>query len=299
MTSGNIKPWHDVVKLRDDVKSGELTLAMFAADLYDVKMGTAKSVYSDPKEFFTLTFPASGIRALARDVAYRLSGKSDKAVRQLSLTYGGGKTYAEISEYHLHNDPANLPDVPAVAEFRAEMGGLAIPKARIVVLPFDKLDVEKGMEMVDPTGKKRWLKQPWSVLAWQIAGEAGLKLLHADGKAEERESAPAENLMRLLLELGVKEGGALLLLLDEVLMYAHEKVRKERGWLETLKNFFQYMTQAATKTDVVVWSHLCSPPMWRRTIRPGAKSNRNCRRYSSARASSKSSRSQKRKRRKC
>lgn len=249
MANGTIKPWHQVVKLREDVKTGELTLAMFAADLYDVKMGTAKSVYRDPKEFFTLTFPASGIRALARDVAYRLAGKSDKAVRQLSLTYGGGKTHTLITEYHLHNDPANLPDVPAVAEFRAEMGGLPIPKARIVVLPFDKLDVEKGMEMVCPAGKKRWLKQPWSVLGWQVAGEAGLKLLHADGKAEERESAPAENLMRALLELGVKQGGALLVLLDEVLMYAHEKVRKDRGWLETLKNFFQYLTQAATKTD--------------------------------------------------
>ncbi len=249
MANGTIKPWHQVVKLREDVKTGELTLAMFAADLYDVKMGTAKSVYRDPKEFFTLTFPASGIRALARDVAYRLAGKSDKAVRQLSLTYGGGKTHTLITEYHLHNDPANLPDVPAVAEFRAEMAGLPIPKARIVVLPFDKLDVEKGMEMVCPAGTKRWLKQPWSLLAWQVAGEAGLKLLHADGKAEERESAPAENLMRSLLELGVKEGGALLVLLDEVLMYAHEKVRKDRGWLETLKNFFQYLTQAATKTD--------------------------------------------------
>jgi hypothetical protein len=249
MANETIKPWHQVVKLREDVKTGELTLAMFAADLYDVKMGTAKTVYRDPKEFFTLTFPASGIRALARDVAYRLAGKSDKAVRQLSLTYGGGKTHTLITEYHLHNDPANLPDVPAVAEFKAEMGGLPIPRARVVVLPFDKLDVEKGMEMVDPKGKKRWLKQPWSVLAWQIAGEAGLKLLHADGKAEERESAPAENLMRSLLELGVKEGGSLLVLLDEVLMYAHEKVRKDRGWLETLKNFFQYMTQAATKTD--------------------------------------------------
>ncbi len=249
MSNGTIKSWHQVVKLREDVKTGELTLAMFAADLYDVKMGTAKPVYREPKEFFTLTFPASGIRALARDVAYRLAGKSDKAVRQLSLTYGGGKTHTLITEYHLHNDPRNLPDVPAVAEFRAEMGGLAIPKARIVVLPFDKLDVEKGMEMVCPAGTKRWLKQPWSLLAWQIAGEAGLKLLHADGKAEERESAPAENLMRALLELGVNEGGALLVLLDEALMYAHEKVRQDRGWLETLKNFFQYMTQAATKTD--------------------------------------------------
>jgi len=36
MANGTMKPWHEVVKLREDVKSGELTLAMFAADLYVV-----------------------------------------------------------------------------------------------------------------------------------------------------------------------------------------------------------------------------------------------------------------------
>ena len=51
--SNSIKPSHEVVKLRADVRSGELTLAMFAADLYDVVMQTAKPVYRDPKEFFT------------------------------------------------------------------------------------------------------------------------------------------------------------------------------------------------------------------------------------------------------
>ena len=32
------KPWHEVVRLRGDLKTGELSLAMFAADLYDVVM---------------------------------------------------------------------------------------------------------------------------------------------------------------------------------------------------------------------------------------------------------------------
>jgi hypothetical protein len=41
------KPWHQVVRLRDDVRSGELSLQMFAADLYDVAMGQAKPVYQD------------------------------------------------------------------------------------------------------------------------------------------------------------------------------------------------------------------------------------------------------------
>ena len=33
-----MSPWHEVVQLRGDLKSGELSLAVFAADLYDVVM---------------------------------------------------------------------------------------------------------------------------------------------------------------------------------------------------------------------------------------------------------------------
>ena len=29
-------PWHEVVELRPDLKFGELPLALFAADLYDI-----------------------------------------------------------------------------------------------------------------------------------------------------------------------------------------------------------------------------------------------------------------------
>ena len=37
-TKPSWKPWHEVVQLRDDLKTGELSLAVFAADLYDVVM---------------------------------------------------------------------------------------------------------------------------------------------------------------------------------------------------------------------------------------------------------------------
>ena len=53
-----LKPWRQVVQLRDDVRTGELSLAVFAADLYDVVMRKGeRSVYEDPAEFFTLTYP--------------------------------------------------------------------------------------------------------------------------------------------------------------------------------------------------------------------------------------------------
>ena len=241
--------WHQVVKVREDVRSGDLAMNTFAADLYDVVMGTAKPVYQKPEEFFAMTYPTFNLRELAKDVLIRLSGKNDRAVRQLAMTYGGGKTHALITLYHLANDPDHLPDLPAVQEFRQHAGGMTLPKARIAVLPFDKFDVESGMDAISPTGAKRRLRQPWSVIAYQIAGEDGLKLLHAEGKAEERETPPAENLLRELLALPMKENLATLILIDEILTYARRKVDISPAWQSRLEDFFQYLTQAVTKVD--------------------------------------------------
>lgn len=74
-------PWHKVVRLRDDVRTRELSLAVFAADLYDVALGKARPVYQQPKEFFALTYPTFALRELAKDVSSRLGGKSPWSVR--------------------------------------------------------------------------------------------------------------------------------------------------------------------------------------------------------------------------
>jgi predicted AAA+ superfamily ATPase len=255
-------PWHQVVDLRDDVRTGELSLSAFAADLYEVAMEVGeRPIYEDPAEFFALTYPTYNLRELARDVVQRLAGQSAKAIRQLELTYGGGKTHALITLYHLVNAPDALPDLPTVDEFVQHIGQRP-PQAQVVVLPFDKLDVEKGMEIRSPAGETRWLKHPWSVLAYQIAGDDGLRLLHAEGQAAERESAPAENLMLELLRIREDRGKPTLILIDEVLMYAREKVGLAPEWRGRLLNFFQYLTQAVGKVDhcAVVASLLATDP---------------------------------------
>lgn len=261
MAKTDWKAWHEVVELRDDLKSGDLSLSIFAADLYDVVMGRAKPVYRDPAEFFALTYPTFNLRELAKDVALRLAGRNDKAVRQLTLTYGGGKTHAEIMLYHLFRDGSVVPNTDAVREIHNHIG-IELPRARVVVLPFDKIDVEKGMETLAPDGSTRWLKHPWSILAYQIAGDEGLRILHADGLAEERQSAPAENLLSDLLHIPLAKGLPTLILMDEVLMYAREKVRLDHSWGEALTSFFQYLTQAATKVAgcMIVASLLASDP---------------------------------------
>jgi len=254
-------PWHKVVQLRDDVRSGELSLAIFAADLYEVAMGKARPVYQDPTEFFALTYPTFNLRELCKDVVLRLAGKNEKAVRQLELTYGGGKTHTLITLHHLVQDPDKLPDMPAVREFMAHIG-LTPPQARVVSLCFDKLDPEKGAEVKGPKGESRWLKMPWSVLAFQIAGPEGLSLLHAENLDLERESPPAENLLVDLLAIPEKENLSTLILIDEVLTYVRGKVGLDPVWRWKMIDFFQYLTQAATKVDrcAIVASLLAMDP---------------------------------------
>ncbi len=54
----NQTPWHKVVTLRDDLRTGELPLHIFAADLYDVFMERGlRPIYEDPARFFGLTYP--------------------------------------------------------------------------------------------------------------------------------------------------------------------------------------------------------------------------------------------------
>jgi len=255
-------PWHKVVELRADLLSGDLPLHMFAADLYEVLMqGGKRPVYEDPKSFFALTYPTHNLRNLVRDVALRVAGKNDKAIRQLELTYGGGKTHTLITLRHLVHDPSKLPDLQAVREFEQAIGEKPTP-ARVAGLCCDKLDVEKGMDARDPKGAVRRLRHPWSILAWQLAGEKGLKLLHPNDKAEERDSPPAENLMTDLFQIPVDEGLGVLILLDEVLMFARQKVAQNRAWAEILQDYFDYLTRAATKVNrcCVVASLLASDP---------------------------------------
>ena len=91
------KPWHEVVQLRDDLRTGELSLSVFAADLYDVVMQKGqRPVYEHPDKFFALTHLTYNLRELLKDVVLRLAGRSDKAYRMLSVNYGGGKTHTLI-----------------------------------------------------------------------------------------------------------------------------------------------------------------------------------------------------------
>lgn len=263
MSRNRPRPWHEVVRLKDELRSGELSLAEFAADLHEVTLQRGqRPVYEEPEKFFALTYPTYALRELVKDVAARLAGQSDKAVRQLELTYGGGKTHTLITLYHLFGTPDALPDAAAVREFREHAGG-RLPGAHVAALCFDKIDVERGIEGVrSPEGRTRPLRHPWSVLAYQLDGDEGLRSIHGEGRAEERETPPAEPLLARLLERPQERDLGTLILVDEVLMYAREKAGQDRVWRDRVIDFFQYLSQATTKVDraAMVASLLATDP---------------------------------------
>lgn len=246
MAKMNTKPWHEIVRVRADIKSEELSLKAFAADLYDVMLGQNPGVYHNPEEFFALTYPTLRLRDLARDVTRRLAGKSEKAVRQLHVTFGGGKTHALIALVHLVSESKALPDIPAVSEFRTHCDlDDDFPKARVAAVVFDRLDAEQGMEAKAPDGSIRTLKMPWSQLAWQLAGEAGLRILKEDGA--ERSSPPATNVMEKLLELARDDVPSILILFDEVLWFVRTMADQDPSWIGRMADFLHSLTQAVAK----------------------------------------------------
>jgi hypothetical protein len=235
-----------VVQLRDDIIHQELSQKQFAADLHDVVMGVNPGVYHDPREFFALTYPTVKLRDLAREVTHRLSGKSEKAVRQLHMTFGGGKTHALITLVHLVNDPAGLPDIPAVREFMMHCAlEDGFPKARVAAVVFDHLDAEMGMTAKAPDGGTATLKMPWSLIAWQLAGEAGLRLLKEDGT--ERDTPPATGVMENLLKLARKDIPGVLILFDEVLWFVRVMADIDPTWISRMREFLHSLTQAVAK----------------------------------------------------
>ncbi len=268
MSPSHVQPWHQVMELREEIRTGDLSLAFFAADLTKAVMGEGPMVYRDPLEFFALTYPTANLKKLARDVVLRLAGESDKAVRQLELTYGGGKTHTLLTLYHLVRAPSELPEhLPAVQEFVNSIGRRP-PNTRVGFVGFDKLDPKLGVAARSPEGEVARFLYPWNVLAWQLAGAAGLDAIGSSVE-EERDSPPFENVLGEgdsshmgLFRLVRDQGDGILILLDEVLMWAVEKVREDEGWLDTLQTFFQSLSQAvaATKGAAMVVSLLASDP---------------------------------------
>ncbi len=86
---------------QEDIRAKRLEDVRFAANLAEVVAGGAPSIYSDPAEFFSKTYPTKALKNLLENVSARLNGENVQSVWRLETFMGGGKTHALIALYHL------------------------------------------------------------------------------------------------------------------------------------------------------------------------------------------------------
>ncbi len=238
--------WHQLCALREDVRTGRLTLDEFAADLNGVRTGESPPVYREATMFFSRTYPTYRMKQLVRDVLLRLAGEGGKPVQQLQVAYGGGKTHTLITLLHLAEQGQGLADHATVREFITFTGLPQPPRARVALLPFDKFDVKEGLEVYGPDRCIRRVRTPWGALAHQLAGDAGYTRLKSH---DEDFIVPAEPLLVDLLRAPQKEGLGALVLVDEAVWYYRNLVLSNPRFFGALKDFYQVLTQAVVKVE--------------------------------------------------
>src|SRR6185369_11925169 len=99
-----LKPWYDVVELREDLRDNRpLDASEFAIHLDQIRDGRAHKDYTDPQRFFDRTYVTGSLLDLASQVLRRLSGiqLETSAVFNMSTQFGGGKSHSLTALYHL------------------------------------------------------------------------------------------------------------------------------------------------------------------------------------------------------
>jgi hypothetical protein len=193
------------VRLRDDVISGELTEAKFAASLEDVAVGTAPDVYRDAGMFFAGTYPSGGLRTLLNEALGRLGGgKPDGAsVIRLETNLGGGKTHNLIALYHAATGKLP-PDL--IGEFMDPglMPGEEVDRIGVFVGSASGATTFPTVAGVAP-------RTLWGYLALQVGGTDSYAHVRADDEAL---TAPGSDAIKRAL--GDRPA---LLLIDEIARY--------------------------------------------------------------------------------
>lgn len=237
-----LKPWREVVKPHRDVSSGRYQRAEFAADMAQVLRGDAQPEYQDPVEFFARTYLTRGISHLLTEGLKRLSGGDGEPVIQVKTAFGGGKTHAMLSLYHLLRAPQEVAKLDHVAALLTAAGINALPEANVAVLVGTALSASG--EQRDPTGHGLPARTLWGEMAAQLGGAEGYEMVAADDRAG---TAPGSD---RLVEL-FKRFGPCLILIDEMVAFIrnlYQVADAGAGSFDANLTFIQSLTEAVRGT---------------------------------------------------
>jgi len=223
-----VEPWYKVATPRKEVREGRsFNPDEFAIHLEQVIAKTAPEDYRDPQQFFARTCFTRALREHAGMVLRRLSGQTANTAPVMTLItqFGGGKTHTLTVLYHLVTNSEKASKYPGVDRMLKEAGVGTVPQTRVAAFVGNAWDPKEGRET------------PWIDIAWQLAGEDGVREL---GTAARTTPPGTEALGRVFKAAG----GPILLLFDEVLNF----LNRHRGMAEQFHAFIQNLTVATTGT---------------------------------------------------
>ena len=228
------KPWREIAQPHQDVLTGTLKQADFAADISAVASGTGTAEYQDAKEFFARTYITEGMRLLLISVARRLNGLDGDPVIQLQTNFGGGKTHTLLSVYHLATYAGQTSDLEGVSQLLDESKIPSLPKAKIAIVDGTNLSPNQpskvgGLE----------IRTVWGRIAHQLLGAEGYEMVEASDKSG---TAAGKEIMTELL----KKASPCVILLDELVAFFRQLNQPglTAGSYEANISFIQILTES-------------------------------------------------------
>lgn len=245
MAELNIPSWFNCVTPQFDILNNKLDESVFAANLGDVMMGMGNEIYLDPKQFFKKTYVTNGLRNIATRVVQALNGGvTENRVISLQTGFGGGKTHALISLYHIVKNGAELNDVLLEANVLAKGLMPTFSNAKIAVFTNNTNDVAQGRTVAEGFV----VHTLWGEIAYQLGGVEAYKSIE---KNDVDGIAPSKELITPILKSSVPS----LILIDELADYCVKAAGKEigKGSLFTQTNsFIQTLTEAVSSVPQCV-----------------------------------------------
>ncbi|MTW18316.1 DUF499 domain-containing protein [Rhodoplanes serenus] len=218
---------------RNDVLQGELDDAIFAASFGKLIRNDGPLIYRDADQFFINTHPTTALTKLCRDVFGRLASTTESgAILRLSTGFGGGKTHALMTLWHLAKvigDPTKGTD-------------LLPPAGRPSSVRICGIDAEGAGYPVFARHGDLEAKSLAAELAFQLGGPSALNALGATNSAA---ASPDEQTVESWLP-----NEPTLILLDELVLHMDKLTEQEVG---NLIGFLRtIMTAIATRKQTVL-----------------------------------------------
>src|SRR5947209_571624 len=162
-----LKPWYDVVELREDLRENRpLDASEFAVHLDQIRDGRAPRDYTEPERFFDRTYMTGSLLDLSSQVLRRLSGirVETSALFNMATQFGGGKSHSLTALYHLARNGEKAKAWNGVSRILAKAEIKTVPEAAVAVFVGTEFDPIAGR---GAEGEPR-RKPIWGEIAWQL-----------------------------------------------------------------------------------------------------------------------------------